>query len=334
MENFNFTGALLDTRSKEEKDKDYFFEEMVATANPVLWVEKAEKDWRTFPVQNQNNSGSCVAQTARKLLRVLFTNICGKDIDFSASHIYSRRLNKPQGGMIGVDAMNILTKGTSLNVLMPSDLMTDAQMDAIKETDFDKKIGETFKVDNYVQFANGDFETVASTIQTTGKGVMVWFYFNHAEWSKLVPTVDNPTLNFSEASKHSVTAVDFFLKNGKKYLLVEDSAHFAGYTRHLISEEFFKARNFFSAYPINFKYVTSEIPVIDKITKTLRFGMKDEQVKILQKVLQNKGYFPINSQITNYFGAITLKSVKNYQKDFGLVVDGVVGKLTRTKLGA
>ena len=327
-----FTGALLDTRNKEEKEKDYFFKETVATTNTVNWVEKPENEWRTFPVQNQDGSGSCVAQTARKLLRVIFSNLAGKDLDFSASHIYQRRQNKPQGGMIGVDAMNILIKGTTLNSLMPSDNLTDAQMDLIPETSFDKKVGEVFSVSNYVQFDNGDFETIASTIQTTGKGVMVWFYFTSSEWSRLTPIIENPSLNINNASRHSVCAIDFFLKNGKKYLLVEDSAHFGGFTRHLISEEFFKVRNFFSAYPINFKYATSEIPVIDEITKTLRFGMKDDQVVILQKLLQNKGYFPINIQLTGYFGSITLRAVKNFQKDFNLKVDGIVGKLTISKL--
>ena len=34
------SGAQLDTRSKVEKSKDYKFEEIVAFANPVQWVEK------------------------------------------------------------------------------------------------------------------------------------------------------------------------------------------------------------------------------------------------------------------------------------------------------
>lgn len=328
----NFTGALLDTRSKEEKQKDFLFQEMVAQANEVIWVEKAEKDWRTFPVQDQKTANTCVAQTARKLLRIFVWLITGRDIDFSDADIYLRRANKPQAGMIGVDAMELLTQGTTLYQMMPSEDKTDAEIDAMKRIDFDKKIAEVFKISNYVQFTAGDFETVASTIQTSGKGVMIWFWFGHDEWSKLIPTLSDPTLNINNASKHSVTAVDFFLKNGKKYILVEDSAHFGGYTRHLISEEFFKARNFFSAYAINFKYATSEIPVIEKITKTLKFGMRDPQIKILQDILRSKGYFPINISITNYFGAITLKSVKNFQKDFGLTIDGIVGQKTREAL--
>lgn len=331
MEN-NFTGALLDTRPPEEKKKDYLFSEICATANPVLWQEKPEKDWRTFPVQNQGLANTCVANTARKLLRIFVWLITGRDIDFSDADIYSRRSNKPTAGMIGVDAMNLLTKGTTLYQMMPSEGKGDSEIDAMKRTEFDEKIAEVFKVSNYVQLTAGDFETVASTIQTTGKWVMVWFYFTHPEWTKLIPTIDNPNLNLHEASRHSVCAVDYFLKNGRKYLLVEDSAHFGWYTRHLISEEFFKARNFFSAYPINFKYTTSEIPIIDKITKTLKFGMNDEQVIILQKVLQNKGYFPINTIPTGYFGSITLKSLKNFQKDFGLTVDGIVGILTKKYL--
>jgi hypothetical protein len=65
------TGALVDTRTKAEKEKDYFFAEVVASANPVDWVEKKESEWRSFPIFNQNGSGSCVAQTMAKMLGVM-----------------------------------------------------------------------------------------------------------------------------------------------------------------------------------------------------------------------------------------------------------------------
>jgi len=327
MENI-FLGALEDNRSEEAKSKDYFFNEIVATANPVNWVEKPESQWRTFPVQNQNGSGSCVAQTARKLLRVLFHNICGKDIDFSASHIYQRRSNKPQGGMIGVDAMEILRQGTSLNALMQSDNMNDMQMDGIPETDFDRKIGDTFKISNYVQLAPKSFDEVASVIQTTGKAVMVWFFFTPAEWSKLIPTIDNPNLTVAQGARHSTSAVDITLKNGKEYIIIEDSAHFGGLSRRLISREFFNARNFFCAYPMNFKYTESEVPVA-KITKTLKLGMTDPEVKILQDILKAKGYYATNIDSTGYFGGVTLRAVKDFQTAYNLEADGVVGPLTR-----
>ncbi len=324
-----YNGIVLDTREQFEKDKDYLIKEIVASVSPVIWKEKRDGDWREFPSQNQGYANSCVANTARKLLRIIMWLRTGKDIDFSDAHIYGRRLNKPNGGMGGIDVFEIMKQGVTLYAMMPSEGKNDAQIDAMVPTDFDKEIAAAFKLGSYIQHDAGDFETVASTIQATGKGVMVWFYFTHYEWSKKFPEVIDPNLNLyaESTSRHSVTAVDFGLINGKKYIKIEDSAHFGGLDERWISEEFFKARNFFSGYGIQFKYETSKVPE-GKITKTLKFGMTDPEVIILQDKLRALGFFPSNADSTGYFGGVTLKALKNFQLDRKLKVDGICGPKT------
>jgi len=182
MENQTFTnGALIDERSEAEKAKDFKFEEIVATINPVNWVEKPQSQWRKFPIFNQNGSGSCVAQTAAKLLGVLYWLINKVYVHFSATHIYQRRNNKPNGGMAGVDAFNIMQKGTTLEELTPSQSMTDSQMDGAEIPQYKQDVGAIFKIGNFVQPPVRDIDTIASIIQTTGKAVMVWFYFQYDE---------------------------------------------------------------------------------------------------------------------------------------------------------
>jgi len=61
-----------------------------------------------------------------------------------------------------------------------------------------------------------------------------------------------------------------------------------------------------------------------KFTKTLRFGMRDNEVKELQKRLQVIQ--------TGYFGILTRNAVKKYQNNNGLVADGIVGHFTRDML--
>src|SRR3990167_6436993 len=95
------TGANIDTRSKDEKLKDYEFKEVVASASPVAWSEKPQSAWRKFPIFNQNGSNSCVAQTLAKLLGILYWLKNQLYVHFSATHIYQRRSNKPSGGMAG-----------------------------------------------------------------------------------------------------------------------------------------------------------------------------------------------------------------------------------------
>lgn len=55
-------------------------------------------------------------------------------------------------------------------------------------------------------------------------------------------------------------------------------------------------------------------------------------VKWLQKRLTTLGYSVGSYKIDGIFGPDTLKAVKKYQKDYGLEVDGIVGKNTYRKL--
>jgi len=59
---------------------------------------------------------------------------------------------------------------------------------------------------------------------------------------------------------------------------------------------------------------------------TLKQGMRNSEVYNLQNDLKALGYFQVNP--TGYFGSITNKAVKNYQKDKNIAVDGIVGPVT------
>ncbi|MBY6037117.1 peptidoglycan-binding protein [Fictibacillus nanhaiensis] len=65
--------------------------------------------------------------------------------------------------------------------------------------------------------------------------------------------------------------------------------------------------------------------------RTLKLGTTHEDVKELQSILKNKGYFN-HHETTTYFGSITKKAVMDFQRVNGLVVDGIVGKNTYSKL--
>lgn len=64
--------------------------------------------------------------------------------------------------------------------------------------------------------------------------------------------------------------------------------------------------------------------------KTLRNGSKSTQVMVLQFLLNAKGYEA--GKEDGIFGSKTLAAVKEFQKAYGLSVDGVVGKNTWAKL--
>ncbi len=309
------SGANLDTRSEEQKQKDFKFEEIVASANPVSWTEKPRNEWRQFPIFNQDGSGSCVAQTEAKEMGIMRWLRDKVYVHFSAADIYQRRNTKPYAGMQAVDARTIATKGVTLEVLAPSQNMNDAQMDTLTIEEYKRKVGEVFAVPNYLELPAGDIEKIASVIQTTGKGVMVWFYFKIDEWTQ-VPEVKYPDLKQADAARHSVTAVDFTLYNGKKALIIEDSwgSSYGLAGQRVITEDFLKARNWYAGYLMNFKF---DAPPDNKpkytFTKVLEFGITDPDVKELQDILKFEQLFPTNVESSGFYGSITAKAIYNWQ---------------------
>ncbi len=329
------SGALIDERSEAEKAKDFKFEEIVTSIAPVIWKEKISTSWRKFPIFNQDGSGSCVAQTMAKILGVMYYLKNNVYVHFSATHIYQRRSNKPQGGMSGVECFDIARKGATLEVLTPSQGMSDTQMDNIKIEKYKEDVGEVFKLGQYIIGPTKDIETIASIIQETGKAVMVWYYFKHDEWTD-VPEVKYPTLDLQQASRHSVTAVDFTLYKGKKCLIIEDSwgPNFGKGGQRIITEEFHQARNWFVAHPMSFKFEDVVIPPTPTytFTKQMKFGDQNSEVSELQTFLKKIGFYPANIAVTGYFGNVTKQAVKAFQLARNLVGDGVVGPKTLAEL--
>lgn len=340
-------GALLDTRTEAEKSNDVHFGEIVASVNPVTWVEKPRSEWRKFPIFNQNGSGSCVAQTLRKIMGVYIWLKTGVFVNLSASHIYQRRVNKPAPGMGGVDAFEIGKRGVTLEQFAPSENMNDTQMDLVQVLPFMEKIGEVFKLGNFVVVPVKDIETVASIIQTTGKAVMTWFFFQRDEWGN-APVINNTSLDLNALStlRHSIASVDFTLCGqnnlpeypntwGQKALIIDESwgQDTAINGQRIITESFFKDRNFFVGYFTNFAFEEAATPKPKyNFTKNLDFGMTDPDVKALQDVLKYEGFFPTDRESTGYFGALTKSGVLEFQKKYGIDQVGRVGPLTRSKL--
>ena len=319
-------GALEDTRTDAQRAGDYKFAEIVSTVEPVVWVEKPQNTWRKFPIFNQNGSGSCVAQTLRKLYGIYLWLKTDVWVDLSASHIYQRRVNRPAGGMGGVDAFTIAQKGTTLESFAPSEKMTDAQMDNVPVNAFMEKVGEVFKLGSYITVSPFDIDIVASIIQKTKKGVMVWFYFANDEWID-VPTVKYPNLDryASTTARHSLAAVDFALVNGKKCLIIDDSwgLAYAMNGQRVITEDFFSQRCFFVAHFQNLAF--EQVDVKPSYTGS---------VVSLQDCLKAEGLFPTNVASSGILGPITIKGINAFQLKYGLAIigTGAVGPKTRAKL--
>ncbi|RXM73682.1 N-acetylmuramoyl-L-alanine amidase [Clostridium tetani] len=61
-------------------------------------------------------------------------------------------------------------------------------------------------------------------------------------------------------------------------------------------------------------------------------NFKDNNVKIIQENLMEKGYMVGSYEADGYFGTATFNAIKKFQRDNGLTVDGIVGRDTWKRL--
>lgn len=316
-------GVLPDSRPQEEKANDPVFSELVAKAADVTWEKK--EVFRTFGSQDQSTSSSCVAQSVRKAMRVLFNVNHNLDIDPSATDIYRRRSNFPDEGMSGPNAFTIASTGVQLNALMPSDNLPEYKMNNPTILPGTEVVASAFKIPEAVTLPIGDIDVVASVIERTGKAVVLFYYFTREEWSKYRPTVDSIRyLSEPGILRHAVAAVDYTLDaDGTKCLVIDDSAHFGSLDRRLISEEMHKARNFYAAYPMRFSFDPKD---------TDKPSFIPGDIVSLQNCLKAEGFFPTNVESTGFYGPVTTRAVKAFQAKYGMEQVGTVGPKTTAKL--
>lgn len=64
---------------------------------------------------------------------------------------------------------------------------------------------------------------------------------------------------------------------------------------------------------------------------SIKFGMRGDNVQMLQKLLSEKGFYV--GEVDGVFGKLTLRGVKEFQTTAGLTVDGIASKETLMHLG-
>lgn len=315
-----FTGCLDDNRKEEDKAKDWHKD--LAMSGVVDWKEKDFNDIKTFPVRNQAQSSSCVAQTLALMMGIENFLEEGRFIEFSAKDIYTRRSNN-SGGMIGVEALDIIRKnGATLEVLIPSQNMGETEINQITRKVSDTEIAKIFKIKDYWQlpFSLEQIATIMESGKKNGvaKPLMTWFMFPRKEWDSK-PAITNSNFDIVH---HSVTAIDYGMMNGKKGIFIQDSWGLHNSTVNglrFISEDYLP-RMTFCAYVNDLPNNHQEKPVIEIPTSVLRLGSKGEDVKKLQKLL--------GITADGIFGKMTRLAVQAFQLKNNLYADGIVGKKT------
>lgn len=305
MENIYSHGLAPDPRPVEKKLTDILHEKVAGDVF-IEWKEKLQSEWKKYTPREQDGSLSCCAQSAAKAIEILNGTI------ESAHPIYRSRINFPAGGMYLQNLGDCCKKiGTTLESLDASQFENETTMNR------DITVLTPTKIGGYVFVNPKNIDEIAQAIELN-KHCMLLVHANHAEWTA-TPVFNGANIDFG----HCVCATDYFLHNGTKMILIEDStSHSTSLDStglRLITENYLKAR--FEGG----MYFTLESPIPQHtFFKFLKQGMRDPEVKFLQEKL---GVIQ-----TGYFGTLTATAVKKFQLEHGLIPDALVGSETNRAL--
>jgi hypothetical protein len=300
------TGVAPDPRTILEKSQDYQHTEL-ASAFPVTWWEKPQTEWKKYSIRDQDGSSSCVAQSGAKAYEALMNTIA------SAHPTYRSRANFPAQGMWLANLGDIMRKqGTTDEALDVSQKLDESQMNRSITVD------TPLKLPNYVKINPKDIEAIAQTIEQH-KQVPIIFYGSISEWTNV------PVFNSSAPQNlnHCVTAIDYFLYQGKKALLIDDSwgkaTSIGNGGQRVITEDYLIARAGDAMYFLKDDSIPP-IPV-HTFTKKLYYGLKhDKEVEALQGILSYEGLFPADPTYhTGNMLQMTCHALKKWQVIHGLL---------------
>jgi hypothetical protein len=312
MHNF-LTGGLLDERLEEDKQKDWLDSELASGVDSYKWEERPFKD--IYYPYNQSTSLSCVSGGI-----AITCEHFEKDFVPSRKDVYIRRANYPQGGMAMPDAFKIAIKG----MCGESEVLSQGQGETVMNTPYpitNQILAERSQTafDAWITVTDWSIDNLARIVRDTP--IVAFWYFNQSKdswWTSKPSFVNGVGLYDNDISRHQACFIDAILINGKKYLVVQDTAGVGtgiGDNKNirLIDEEALK-RLYGVGYGINTAPIDVEKPKYN-FTRTLKFGMKGNDVRALQEILKFEDCITL-PVATDYFGGITLAGVKKLQQKY------------------
>jgi len=306
-----FTGVLDDTRTENEKLKDWTHEELIGYGAPVSWEEREPKK---YPVRNQDGSGACGAFSSSVALGRNEEKESGKYVNLSPAFIYQKRSNKDGAGMNIADMMEILkTHGSPLDEDLSDDNKDDKYLDSKQFNQYKVEEAKKYRAKNYV-YMSKDINEMARVI-SEGKTPILLLRCGIKEWITTPQLIKN-----TREINHYVPCVDFVLIDGVKYIVVQDSWGWSGGKNgyRFLSEEFIKNRVELVVYTIDLE----NTPIVEPITtkpvyyfkSSLEKGtMNNEDVKALQRILKYEGCMDQSVPSTGNYLNMTCLAVKKLQ---------------------
>lgn len=312
-----FTGVLPDNRSASEKAKDYLSEEMMPPSVPDPF-SNAQLTISPFPYLNQLGTSSCVAHAVTLALAIERKADVNNFSILSAMFPYRLRSNYAQAGSAPQNIFQILKKtGSPLSDSLPTPQF-EFQANNLALTDQMYTEASIYKgLDYYTLGVPNSILTIAR-IAMQGHGVPITLFATEEEYSIQYPTIINPKLTYYQAEiQHEVCVLPYsgFIKDGVKYVAIQDSAWFGGWKLRYLSEAFIKARVYGAGYWDTVQILATGKYPKHVFTYPLRLGDNNDEVKLLQQMLIAEGLLPA-TLATGLFGGKTLAAVRAFQSKY------------------
>jgi hypothetical protein len=324
------TGAAIDNRTADQKDKDWRPQEAFASADFIDWkektIEEVEKEIYATSI-SQGRTSRCVSEYAGIFFEMAEFLENKENKVFSRRDIYCRRYNRPEEGMAMFDLFKLMREGTCFEHQLPS--TDNLESDINKEytvTDAMLTVRKTYAADASFTWSTYTIDDFARIINQ-GIPVCLFWYFdntNRREWWNGKPKVVEKKLGLydKKTARHQAAGVVFLLVDGVKHIAVLDSAgQGTGLGKQknirLVSEDFIKERCFAAGFAIDKKNLDYEPTPYFRhtFTKNLRKGMTDPDVLALQKILILEGCLSLKTP-TEFFGGMTEAALIKFQEKY------------------
>lgn len=324
------TGVVFDPRAEDAKQKDFLHEERVPAPTPDPFSNpKIEQS--PFPYENQWRTSSCVPHGVALATSVERVLDGGEFARLAQLFVYRLRANFGSEGAWLQDIFNIIAKwGAPLFASLPTpDNATESYANGVKLTNQQYIEAEIYRGGEYYSLEEPtDFVEIARIAQQ-GHAVPILIYATYEEWAREYPVILNPNLQLRDAAAavHHCIAVlpkSGFWENGKRYVTIQDSAHFGGIKKRHLSEDFIKARCYGAAYWDTVKFIGNGERPQFTFTKTLKFGANSNEVKQVQNLLIAEGLLPVDLN-TGYFGGRTLAGIRAFQNKYAADILAPIG---------
>lgn len=313
-----YTGVEKDQRHQSEQNKDWAHEERQITA-PIDPFSNQQILQSPYFYENQHGTSACVFHGVGLALAI--ERKVDKNEYERLSWIFGYRLrsNYPAEGAAMQDGFDVYRhNGACLFSTLPTPQF-EREANAIILTAPEYNEAALYKGLNYFTIKNNysDITTLAQIAQQ-GHGVPIVIFSTIEEWGRDYPAIVDTQLTYQQAEvRHCVCILpnSGFIKDGQKYVTVQDSAWFAAKPIRHVSELFVKTRVVSAGYWDTVATLGTGVRPKYVFNTTLKYGDSGADVKAMQQLFVSEGLLP-SEMITGAFYGRTLAALHGFQAKY------------------